>query len=96
MGQKIGREEVRHVAQLARLSFDEKEEELLTKQLDSILRYMEKLNELETSGIRPTTHVSEIVNVFREDKVSESLGRNEALLNAPSSDGATFRVPKII
>jgi aspartyl-tRNA(Asn)/glutamyl-tRNA(Gln) amidotransferase subunit C len=93
---KINREVVEHVASLARLEFEEEEKGLYIKQLNSILTYMEKLNELDTSDVPPTSHVIPLANVFREDKVIESLERDKSLDNAPESDRGYFKVPKII
>jgi aspartyl-tRNA(Asn)/glutamyl-tRNA(Gln) amidotransferase subunit C len=96
MAEKITREEVRHVARLARLEFSEGEEERLTGQMNSLLAYMEKLNELDTAGLTPMSHAIELRNVFRADAVRTSLERDESLANAPATDGASFVVPKII
>lgn len=96
MGTKITREEVRHVADLARLELTEAEEERMTGQMNGILEYMEKLNELDTAGIVPTTHAIQLQNVFRADVVKDSLDREKALANAPESDGVNFIVPKVI
>jgi aspartyl-tRNA(Asn)/glutamyl-tRNA(Gln) amidotransferase subunit C len=96
MKEKISREEVRHVATLARLELTEEEEKRMTEQMNDILTYMDKLNELDTLDIPPTTHATQLENVFRADEVTESLDRELALANAPQSDGVHFLVPKII
>lgn len=96
MREKITREEVRHVARLARLDLTEIEELRMTDQLNQILSYMEKLNELDTASIPATTHAIQLRNVFRPDTVVDSLQREKALMNAPESDGANFVVPKVI
>lgn len=96
MREKITREEVRHVATLARLDLTEIEELRMTDQLNQILSYMEKLNELDTASIPATTHAIQLRNVFRPDTVVDSLQREKALMNAPESDGANFVVPKVI
>jgi len=96
MNEKISREEVRHVADLARLELSEQEELRMTEQMNQILGYMDQLNELNTEGVSPTTHAIELRNVFREDEVRESLPREQALANAPQSDGVNFLVPKVI
>jgi aspartyl-tRNA(Asn)/glutamyl-tRNA(Gln) amidotransferase subunit C len=88
--------EVEHVATLARLEFTEEEKETFTHQLNDILSYMEKLNELDTSNIEPLSHVIELQNVFRDDTVEQSSPREEMLKNAPSSDEKFFKVPKVI
>lgn len=93
---KITRKEVEHVATLARLKLTENETELYTNQLDSILSYIDKLNELDTTGIEPTTHPMPITTPLREDKVKSSLSQKDALMNAPDNEMGCFKVPKII
>ena len=93
---KISTEEVRHVADLARLDMPENRLELFTNQLNNILVYMDKLNELDTSGIQPTTHVVDMKNAFREDEVCKSLSMDKALANAPQEDRDSFVVPRVI
>ncbi len=93
---KITREEVQRVAALARLQFSPEEEEVLTGQLDKILQYVEKLNQLDTTGVEPRAHAVDVVNVFREDRVSPSPPLEELLANVPEQEGCFFRVPKII
>lgn len=93
---KITKEEVERVAHLARLNLSENELEIMTRQLDTILSYVVKLDELDTTGVQPTTHAFSVANAFREDKVMDSLAREEALFNAPCQNGETFVVPKII
>jgi aspartyl-tRNA(Asn)/glutamyl-tRNA(Gln) amidotransferase subunit C len=88
--------DVRKVARLARLSFSPEEEARLVEELNRILDYVEKLNELDTEGIAPTSHVLPISNVFREDEVTPSLPREALLANAPSTSRGYFRVPKVI
>lgn len=88
--------DVEHIAQLARLALTDSEREKFAIQLTSILSYVEKLKELDTSGIEPTSHVVTIGNVMREDKVSPSLAKDVALMNAPDKTGDFYRVPKII
>ncbi|MDR3554484.1 MAG: Asp-tRNA(Asn)/Glu-tRNA(Gln) amidotransferase subunit GatC [Syntrophobacteraceae bacterium] len=96
MDSKITRDEVRHVALLARLELSEVEEELMTGQMNAILGYMDKLNELDTGGIEPTTHAVELRNVFRPDSVEPSLDRKDSLANAPGNDGVNFVVPRVL
>lgn len=93
---KITLEEVQYVARLARLQLGETEAEAMTGQLDRILSYIDKLNELDTSAVAPTTHAIAMVNAFREDELRESLPRAEALANGPLQNGEAFVVPKII
>lgn len=93
---KISKEMVKHIAMLSRLEFQENEIELYGEQLSRILDYVDKLNEVNTEGVEPTSHVLSLNNVFREDIVKASLSREEALRNAPDSTDKFFRVPKII
>jgi len=87
---------VEHIAHLARLRLSEEEKEKFGAQLSSILTYVEKLNELDTSGVEPTSHVLAMGNVMREDALKPSLPTDEALLNAPDRADDFYRVPKII
>ena len=88
--------DVEHIAELARLEFDEKEKEKLTHELNDILKYIEKLNELDTSNVEPLSHVIELSNVFRDDIVKPSIPPEEALKNAPAKKDTLFKVPKVI
>jgi aspartyl-tRNA(Asn)/glutamyl-tRNA(Gln) amidotransferase subunit C len=85
-----------HIAHLARLRLTAAEKEKFGAQLNSILTYVEKLNEPDTSGVEPTSHVLALSDVMREDKARASLSRNEALMNAPDRNENFYRVPKII
>jgi aspartyl-tRNA(Asn)/glutamyl-tRNA(Gln) amidotransferase subunit C len=87
---------IEHLSRLARLSLSDEEKNLFASQLDSILTYMEQLNELDTSEIEPTSHVISISNIMREDIPWTSLNREDALSNAPDHTDKFFRVPKII
>ena len=93
---KITREEVEHVARLARLALSEEEREKMRAQLDAILTYIDKLNQLDSSQTEPTSHVIPMTNIFREDKARPSLSQEEALANAPDRQEALFRVPRIL
>jgi aspartyl-tRNA(Asn)/glutamyl-tRNA(Gln) amidotransferase subunit C len=93
---KITIEEVEHVANLARLVFDEEEKKKLAEQLGRILDYIEQLNELDTEDVEPTSHVIPMKNVVRPDVVRPSLTRDDALANAPSDVDGLFEVPKIV
>jgi aspartyl-tRNA(Asn)/glutamyl-tRNA(Gln) amidotransferase subunit C len=93
---KITPEEVRRVAMLARLALTPAEEERLTEELDKILRYVEKLNELDTSQLEPFTHAVNRVNAFRSDEVTNHPRPMALLANAPEKDQTFFKVPKII
>jgi aspartyl-tRNA(Asn)/glutamyl-tRNA(Gln) amidotransferase subunit C len=93
---KITPQEISHVADLARLRMSQEEIEAMARQLDDILTYVAKLNELDTGSVVPTTHAISIVNAFREDEVKPSLPRDKALANGPRQNGESFIVPKII
>ena len=93
---KITREEVLHVAGLARLRFTEAQADTFSNQLGSILEYVEKLNELDLEGVEPTAHVHDIVNAFRADEVRPSLNNEQALANAPEPEEGCFKVAKVI
>ena len=93
---KITKNEVLHVAHLARLTLSDEELEKMTGQLDNILSYFDKLKKLDTADIPATSHVFSVSNAFREDEVHESLPREEALRNCARQDGETFQVPRII
>lgn len=87
---------VEDLSRLARLSLTDEETIRFGGQLDQIVTYIDKLNELDTSGVEPTSHVVELCNVFREDIANASLQREEALANAPDHTDRFYRVPKII
>jgi len=88
--------DVEHVANLARLELTEAEKEQMTGQLNAILEYADKLNELDTSGIEPTSHVLPLYNVMREDEARPSLPAEKALLNAPEEEDGHFKVPAVL
>ncbi len=92
----ITREEVEHVAQLARLHLEESELQKMTKQLDNILSYVAKLDELDTEGIPPTTHAFSVSNAFRKDVVKDSLAQKDALVNCAKQNEEAFIVPRIL
>lgn len=94
--EKINLEQVRHVARLARLELSEAEEVRLQGDLNNILGYVEKLNELDTSAVEPTAQVGEAGTPMREDEVTNCPAPDEILANAPAREGYFFRVPKII
>jgi aspartyl-tRNA(Asn)/glutamyl-tRNA(Gln) amidotransferase subunit C len=92
----ITRKDVEHVANLARLELSEAEKEQFEDQLNAILKYAEKLNELNTDGIEPTSHVLPLANVMREDKVIPSWPIGKVLLNAPEEEDGQFKVPPVL
>jgi aspartyl-tRNA(Asn)/glutamyl-tRNA(Gln) amidotransferase subunit C len=89
----IDREQVLHVARLARLRLTDEEVGRMGEELSTILDHIEKLNELDLDGVQPTSHVVEVENVLREDVPRPSLDRDKALEQAPDSAGGGFRVP---
>ena len=89
----IDREQVLHVARLARLRLTEDEVARMGEELSTILDHIEKLNELDLEGVEPTSHVIELENVLRDDVPRPSLDRDKALEQAPDSAGGGFRVP---
>lgn len=93
---KITVADVEHVARLARLELTPGEKDLFAGQMDAILGYVEKLKEVNTEGIVPTSHAVPMENAFRDDVVSPSIGLEKALANAPDRSGSFFAVPKVI
>ena len=93
---KITTKDVAHVATLARLQFSNDEVKRFTHQLNDILGYFEKLQQVATTDVPPSTHAVEVKNVFRPDVVRDSLPIEEAVSNAPDSEQTCFKVPKII
>jgi len=88
---------VKHVALLSRLCLNEKDLSMFREQLSSILKYIEQLDEVDTTGILPTTHVlASMKNVFREDVPGETFSSEKALKNAPVKKKSFFQVPKVI
>ena len=93
---KITKEEVVHVAKLARLNLDDRAIALYTKQLGDILTYMDTLNRVDTKDVPPTSHAIFINNAFRDDEVKASIPVERALTNAPESENGSFVVPKVV
>jgi aspartyl-tRNA(Asn)/glutamyl-tRNA(Gln) amidotransferase subunit C len=87
---------IEHVANLARLNLTDDEKKKLTKEMDDIVSYVDKLNELDTEGIVPREHVIPVNNVLREDEIKESFDREILLANAPDKDNGCFKVPKVV
>lgn len=92
----VTQDEVRHVAQLARLDFSDEDEQRMAEELSRILEYAEKLNELDTSGVSPMSHVLDVTNVFRADEVAARIDRADALELAPDTTDDHFRVPQVV
>lgn len=92
----IDQETIAKIAHLARLEFNKEEAAAFGTDFNKILNWMEKLNELNTDSVEPLIHMSEEVNVLREDEVRHDITHEEALFNAPKKDSDYFRVPKFL
>ena len=93
---KITKDEVLYVADLARLDLDEASIDKFAGQIGKILDYVDKLNEIDTEGIRPTSHAISLTNAFREDEQKEHLELEQVLENAPQKEDGNFIVPKVV
>ncbi len=87
---------INNLAQLARLEFNDAERDEIKNDLQKMIAFIDKLNELDTTGVEPLLHMSENINVLREDEVKGSISREDALKNAPLHDEHFFKVPKVI
>lgn len=87
---------IKKLAHLARLEFNEEKEQEMLQDLNKILNWMDQLRELDTAHVEPLIHMSEEVNVLREDVAKNTVTHEEALLNAPKKDSDYFRVPKVL
>jgi aspartyl-tRNA(Asn)/glutamyl-tRNA(Gln) amidotransferase subunit C len=96
MTARLTREDVAKVALLGRLKLSADELERMTEQLGRVLEYVDILSEVDTQGVEPLAHPIELADVFREDILAECLSREEALANAPNTDGRFFVVPSIL
>jgi len=96
MAEKISPPEVRKIARLGRILLTEEELENFAPQLDAILSYFEKLNELDTDKVEPLSHVLPLTNVMREDEPELSIGAELAVREAPESERGFFKVPKVL
>jgi aspartyl-tRNA(Asn)/glutamyl-tRNA(Gln) amidotransferase subunit C len=85
-----------NLSNLARLKFGTSEKQELKKDLQRMISFVEKLNELDVQGVEPLMHMSDAQNVLREDEPAHSISREDALRNAPDTDGVYFKVPKVI
>ena len=92
----VSKDDVKKIAELARLKFSDSEIENYTSEMNDILGYVEKLNELDTENVEPLSHPIENNNVFREDVVKQSTEHERALKNAPDKTSEHFKVPKVI
>lgn len=93
---KIDNETVDKIAHLARLEFENESKEQIIKDMNNMLAFVDKLNELDTSNVEPLIYMSNEVNVLREDEVKHEITQQEALKNAPKKDSDYFKVPKVI
>jgi len=93
---KLTKEEVKHVANLARLAISEEEAEKFAEQLGKITDFAEQLNELDTTNVEPTTHVLPLVNVMREDVATKGLDREVMMLNVKEQEDGQVKVPAIL
>ena len=93
---KIDNETVDKIAHLARLEVNDESKEQIIKDMNNMLGFIEKLNELDTNGIEPLIYMSDEVNVLREDEVKQEITQHEALKNAPKHDSDYIKVPKVI
>jgi aspartyl-tRNA(Asn)/glutamyl-tRNA(Gln) amidotransferase subunit C len=93
---QIDKATLEKIAHLARLEFDEKNTEKMLSDMNGILTFVEKLNEVNTDGIQPLTTMSHEINVLRDDEVKPPLTHDRALKNAPRKDADYFRVPKVL
>lgn len=93
---KISEETVNHIAHLARLKFEGAETKSIQEDLQNMISFMDKLNELDTENLEPLVFMSDEINVLREDVAVETLSQNEALKNAPKKDSDYFRIPKVL
>ncbi len=89
-------EQVEKIAGLAKLSFSEQEKLIFVDQFNQILEYVEKLDELDTQNVEPTSHILGLTNVMRSDTRRASMPRDKVLLNAPAKKAGCFSVPKVI
>ena len=93
---KITKEEVLHVAHLARLEIDESAVEKFAGQIGDILEYVDQLKQVDTAGVRPTSHALALTNAFREDVETQHLPREVSLANAPEQEEGNFLVPRVV
>jgi aspartyl-tRNA(Asn)/glutamyl-tRNA(Gln) amidotransferase subunit C len=93
---KITNQEILHVSHLARLEIEEAAVEKLAGQIGDILAYVDQLKQVETEGVRPTSHALALTNAFREDVEAQHLPREVSLANAPQQDDGSFVVPKVV
>ena len=93
---EVNDELINNLARLSRLEFNDAERDEIKSDLQKMIAFIDKLNELDTTGVEPLLHMSENINVLREDEVKGSISREDALKNAPLHDEQFFKVPKVI
>lgn len=87
---------VKRVATLAKLQFNEDETQILKKDLNRIIQFVDKINEVNTEGIEPLVHMNQEINVLREDVAEKTITQEQALKNAPQKDSDYFKIPKVL
>lgn len=87
---------IEKLAHLSRLEFSEEEKQEIKIDLEKMIGFIDKLNELDTTGVEPLLHVSENVNIFRKDEVQGEISREDVFKNSPLNDNVFFKVPKVI
>ena len=87
---------IQDIAKLSKLNFDDSAEKKMKSDLEKMLAFVDKLNEIDTEGVNPLIYMSEEVNVLREDKVTEVISQEDALKNAPEKDSDYFKVPTVL
>ena len=87
---------IQDIAKLSKLKFDDSAEEKMKADLEKMLAFVDKLNEIDTEGVDPLIYMSEEVNVLREDKLTEATSQEDALKNAPEKDSDYFKVPTVL
>jgi aspartyl-tRNA(Asn)/glutamyl-tRNA(Gln) amidotransferase subunit C len=93
---EVTNEMIDHLAKLARLEFSAEEKTELKTDLQKMISFVDKLQEVDTTGVEPLTHMGSAMNALREDDIGGMIGKEEALLNAPVKDADFFKVPKVI
>ena len=93
---KIDHKTVDEVAHLARLKFDTASKDAMVKDMNNMLAFIDKLNELDTTGVEPLIYMTDEANILRKDVIKETITQKEALLNAPKKDSDYFKAPKVI
>lgn len=96
MKKKITKSEVKHIADLSKLSFSDSESERMQGHLDTVLGYFEQLDSVDTSDVSPTAHILDKVNVLRADVAKESMPREQLLANAPEKNDECYIVPRVV